>query len=40
MCNSGDVLVDRQTNTQTDTVTTILRSPIGGGVKTKQDNQG
>ena len=30
-CSSGHVLADRETDRQTDTVITILRSPIGGG---------
>jgi len=29
-CSSEDMIADRQT--QTDTLVTILRSPIGGGV--------
>ena len=29
-CTSGDMLADRQTHTQTDTVITILRSPNRG----------
>ena len=33
MCISGDMLTDRQTNAQTDTVITIHRSPMGGAVK-------
>ena len=28
-CSSGDMIADRQTHTQTDTLITILRSPIG-----------
>ena len=34
-CSSGDMIADRQTHTdtQTDTLIAILRSPIGGGVK-------
>jgi len=31
MCSSRDMLADRQTDRHTDTITTILRSPIGGG---------
>ena len=30
--NSEYTIVDRQSYTQTDTLITILRSPIGGGV--------
>ena len=31
-CSSEDMIVDRQTHRQTDTLITILRSPIGGVV--------
>jgi len=36
-CSSGDMLADRQTDRQTDTV--ILRSPIVGGAITFASNQ-
>jgi len=32
-CSSVDMIADRQTDRQTDTLITVLRSPIGGGVK-------
>ena len=33
-CSSEDMIVDRQTHTQTDTAITIIRSPIDGGTRT------
>ena len=33
-CSSEDMIADRQTDRQTDTLITMLRSPIGGGVTT------
>jgi len=34
MCSCRDILADTQTDRQTDTVITMLRSPVGGGVIT------
>jgi len=32
-CSFEDMIADRQTHRQTDTLITILRSHVGGGVK-------
>ena len=34
-CSSEDRIADRQTDRQTDTLITIVRSPIGGGETTQ-----